>query len=426
MGADGIAQRLPNPAVIDLSIGQAQGTLLPVDELALAASAAWPRAGALALGYGNNAGPRPLREWLAARFNAEGARRITADDVIVTPGASYALNLICGRLLSPGEVILVETPTYDLALAIFRERGLVPVGVPTDGGGLRIDGLRAAVAHLRAGGSEVRWLYCQPTFQNPAGHSLNGDRRRQLLDALAELGLFAIEDEAYRELGITQTLNSLWAQQAPEEHLVVRVGTFSKTLGPGVRVGWLLPQDQYRDPLVNCALHRSGGSLAHLTGLAVARYCAEGMYEVWLERLKAEYQLRAEALSDALTAHLPEWRWKEPRGGFFVWAEGDRAPVTEQEFRRVCVSRGVDVRTGEAFYASPDPTRRATLRLSWSSEPPHRLGEAVRRLAGVLNDLVEQPHRDSPAPTDQACDEPVRPDRSASETGEVVDSQTAD
>ncbi len=274
MVSSGIAQWTPAPDLIDLGPGCPEASLLPVDAVADAAQKAWRSIGPSSLAYGHNSGPGPLRNWIAASIAGAGGDRISPDDVVITCGASHALNLVCEQLAVPGEIILVEDPGYYLAWDLFRERRLRPRGIPVDAAGMSAQHLADSVRALRSRGGD-RQVGLLPVHVPESDRSLHERGASAGADRLrCQSQFLLIDDEAYRDLAFDGAARPcLWCEQSDLEDVVIRVGTFSKTIGPGIRTGWIVPPRRLRDQLADCALHRSGGGMAHLSGLAVAEYC---------------------------------------------------------------------------------------------------------------------------------------------------------
>ena len=278
------AASLPNiqivhrPGVIDLGWGHPDPTLLPVAGLRLAATEALDRYGAEALAYGSERGPGPLLRWLIGYLESCEGRAPAADEIIVTGGISHALDQICTLLTQPGDVVLVEQPTYHLAVRILREHPLELVPVAGDAGGLRPEAVAEAIAAVRRTGRNPRFLYTVPTFNNPTGISLDAERRQALVDLAVAERLLIVEDDAYRELFYDGPAPaSLW-RLAPRG-TVVRLGSFSKVVAPGLRLGFLTADAAIIERMRGGGLLDSGGGINHFSANTVAAFCEAGRFE---------------------------------------------------------------------------------------------------------------------------------------------------
>ena len=232
-----ILQYVDRPGLLDLGWGHPHPSLLPTDAWATATAAALGTYGWQALTYGYEAGPGPLREWIAEHLaTTDGGG--SPDEIFVTAGASHALTLVCATLTRPGDVVLVDSPTYHLAFGILRDQGVEVIAAPVDDGGLDPRALDEQIAALRRQGRRVSLLYIVPTFGNPTGHSLPGDRRRELVAVARRAKLTIVEDDTYRDMVYEGSAPpSLW--RLGDGHSVVRIGSFAKTVAPGLRLGWI-------------------------------------------------------------------------------------------------------------------------------------------------------------------------------------------
>ncbi|HKE67286.1 MAG TPA: PLP-dependent aminotransferase family protein [Micromonosporaceae bacterium] len=385
-----VVQFEERPGILDLSWGHPSPSLLPVEAWSVAAQTALSRHRADALSYGADPGPGPLREWIAARLSDIDSGGSTPDGIFVTGGASHALALVCNVLAEPGDVVLVDSPTYHLALPILRDHGVDLVGVPADGDGVDVTATETMVSRLRGTGRRVRLLYIVPTFGNPTGGCLPEQRRVALVDLAMRAGLTIVEDDTYREVvyeGVAPP--SLWrlangsaGSAAPSEvDAVVRLGSFAKTVAPGVRLGWIQASAAFVTRVARIGYVHSGGGVNHAAALTMADFGASGAYDRHLAEVRQRYAARRDALVTALRDTVrPDVPL--PQGGWFVWLTlpagvpaNDLLPLAEQ--------RGVSFTPGTQFYANGS-SGDDHVRLSYSMLSPTELADAAGRLASAI------------------------------------------
>ncbi len=376
-----IVQIVHQPGVLDLGWGHPDPALLPVGGLRDAVGAALDRYGAAALAYGNQQGPGPLLRWLIDYICKREGRAPAAAEIIITGGISHALDQVCTLLTRPGDTVLVEQPTYHLAVRILREHPLDLVAVPSDASGLRPEAVADTIASLRREGRTPRFLYTVPTFNNPTGVSLSAERRRTLIDVAVAAGLTIVEDDAYRELAYDGPAPpSLWSL-APTG-TVIRLGSFAKAVAPGLRLGYLTAAAATVERIRGGGVLDSGDGINHFTANTVAAFCEDGGFVAQGDHLRAAYRARRDALAAALTEHLsPDWQWALPAGGFFIWVrlpEGrDAAALLPR-----AVAAGVGYAPGQRFHLDGGGER--FLRLAFGLYEEAELTEAARRLGTVL------------------------------------------
>jgi 2-aminoadipate transaminase len=336
------------------------------------------------LQYGATRGYRPLIAQVVERLSSSGIAA-AAEEVIITTGSQQGLDLIGRVLLDPGDVVLVELPSYSGAIAAFHNLQAALVGVPQDEEGLSITALHATVRELEAAGRRARIIYVTPNFQNPTGILMSRARRRQLLAAAAEHDLLIVEDDPYGTIYFedTTTADDTRPIKADDsEARVVYLGTISKTLVPGFRVGWMVAPAPIalRVELAKQAIDLCTGVFdQRLVHAALER----GLVDAIAPRLRAVYQRKRTVMEYALREHLRgRARWTSPRGGFFLWVDfGDG--VDDRELFSRAVAHRVSFVIGSAFFVNEEGHQFA--RLSFSAPSHDRIREGVRRLADALN-----------------------------------------
>jgi 2-aminoadipate transaminase len=378
----GIVQVAEAAGITDLGPGHLDPALLPTALLTLAYVDALADYGPAALTYGENQGPLPLRAALAARIGAADGRPCAPDQLVITAGTSTTLDLLARGVPRDGAVVLTDAVSYDLGVGIFRERGLRVRGVSMDSAGMDPGSLDGVVRAERAAGRTVAFVYLMPTFHNPTGLVVPEHRRRALLEVCRHHELTVVEDDAYTDVwfepdAVPRSMAGLAGYRG-----VFRLGTFSKSLAPGLRLGWLLTDADTATAMADGAMFTSGGGLNHLAATAVSGLIETGDYDRNLDSLRTRLRARRDALVDSLRAGLPpEFTVSRPAGGFFVWV---RPPAGRGEPELVAAARraGILVADGARFGAGTGPA----VRLCFSFHPPGRLSDAADRLAAAWRD----------------------------------------
>lgn len=369
------------PGIAEFGWGHPDAALLPAAAMARASALALGQRGTAVLAYGAEQGPGHLIELLCGHLGRREGLRPPAEQLMISGGTSQALDMLCGQLSRPGDVALVEAPTYHLALRIFRDRGLRLIAVPSDEQGLQVEAAAALLASLRASGEQVAFLYLVATFANPSGTSLSPERRLALATLAQREQLPVLEDDAYGELWYDEPPPAPIRNLLPDAP-IVRLGTFAKTLAPGLRLGWLLADPALIGRCVGSGLLDSGGGVNHLAAQIAAAFLELGLLEPHLEFIRASLRARRDAMLAALARHMPaECSWSPPGGGFFVWvrlpAQIDAAALLPQ-----AEAAGVSYLPGTRFFAQGGGEHQ--LRLSFSLLPLQQIDEGVRRLGEVL------------------------------------------
>jgi 2-aminoadipate transaminase len=367
---DQMAER--NPEAVFFGGGVPPAEMIPVARLREGANRAWDD-GASTLLYGEVRGYRPLRELIAERMATRGAIVDTAD-ILVTNGAQQGIDLVARIFVDPGDIVLTEAPTFMDALRVFRSHDAEPVGVPVDEEGLQVDVLARMLDQLP---KRPKFLYTVPTYQNPMGVSLATARRRALVDLARERGLVIVEDDPYGDLSYDgeplPTLKSL----DPE---VVFLGTFSKVLAPGLRVGWVASSPRLREAFFNV---KEGTDIHNERIMTRTVYhTAQGFLDEHVGTTREIYRRRRDAMLQGLEREMPDGvHWTTPQGGFFLWVTLPEGYDTDAMLPDA-TDRGVIFLPSSWFY--PDRSWTRSMRLNFSSQPEERITEAMRRLAETI------------------------------------------
>lgn len=369
-------QQWSAPGVVDLGIGQPQDSLLPVDVLGAALRGVADAGRPHPLQYGIEAGDGDLRVAVAEFLEPSYGFCPDPDATFVTNGNSQAIDLVTGVLTRPGDVVLVEQATYFLALRIFRDHHVRIEPVAVDADGIVPEALEAALVRHRP-----TFVYVVPAFQNPTGATLSAGRREQVVDLVAEHGSLVVADEVYHLLSYDAAVPAPLADWAGSG-VVLSLGTFSKILAPGLRLGWVHTSPDLADRLVGRGFVVSGGGLNPLVAATVTRVLDDGSAAAYLSRLRLLLRSRRDAMARALREHLPaDVTWTTPAGGYFFWLTLPPTvdPVALREAAR---AHGVDYRPGSLF--AVDGGLGDRLRLSFAYYDEAVLTAAVASLGTAL------------------------------------------
>ena len=379
------------PEVVSLAGGMPFVSALPTDLVASAMERVIRERGPQALQYGSGQGIPELRERILEVMALEGIAA-HADDLVVTTGSQHALELVSKLFLDPGDVVLAEGPSYVTALVVFRSFQAEVQHVLMDDLGLIPDALRETIARAKAAGQRIKFLYTVPTFNNPAGVTLSWERRLEVLEIARSNGILVLEDNPYGLLYFDAPPPP--ALRSVEDEGVIYLGTFSKTLAPGFRVGWVLAPPAIRDKLV---LENEAAVLcpSSLTQLIVNEYLSTADWRGQINTFRGVYRQRRDALLAALAEFLPGLTWTVPGGGFYVWLTLPEGLDSKAMLPRA-VAALVAYTPGTAFYSDGNGHRE--LRLSFCYPTPDFIREGVRRLGTVVSAELELLARTGPIP----------------------------
>ena len=371
------------PEAASLSFGFPFPEAFPTEELATAAREVLDENPEGPLQYGGSEDIEQLVEGIARRAEERG---IDADEetIMVTAGATHAVDAVCRTFLEPGDAVFLGVPTFMGTLYVFENYGVEVVGFEIDADGVDVEAIAEALHARREEGRPIpKLLYTIPNFQNPTGATLSLDRRRRLLELAEEFDFVIVEDDAYGELRYDgEDVPPLAALD--ETGRVVHVGSFSKTIAPGVRTGYAIAHEEILDGM---ELVDSGGTNTFVRTV-LGRYFAEGHYEANLEELRAAYGDRRDHMLGCLDEHLPEaCAWSEPDGGFFVWVELPEG-LDAEELLSEAAEEGVTYLPGSMFY--PDGRGERCLRLSFSYVPYEEMERGVQAIARSVRSALEE------------------------------------
>jgi len=371
------------PEVVSLAGGMPYVQALPIDMLADTAQRLLYERGAQALQYGSGQGDVTLREQILEVIGEVGVSA-HPDDIVVTPGSQMALDLVTRVFCDPGDVVLVEAPSYVGALGVFRAYECEVLHVAMDGEGLVPSALADAISATRASGKRVKLIYTIPSFHNPAGVTQGPARRAEILRIAQSAGIAVLEDDPYGLLGFEGEPPR--AIRADDADGVIYLGSFSKTIASGLRVGWAVAPHGVREKLV-LAAEAATLCPSNYAQLTVSEYLATQPWREQIKTFQEVYRERRDALLESLQALMPEGTtWTIPAGGFYSWLTLPHGLDATAMLPRA-VANLVAYVPGTGFYV--DGQGRQNLRLSYCYPEPDRIREGVRRLAAVIEAELE-------------------------------------
>jgi 2-aminoadipate transaminase len=404
--------------VISLAGGLPDTSTFPPQAFATQMTRIAQESAAEALQYGPTEGFRETVDCIIEVMGAEGMLP-DPEDVIVTTGGQQAIDLLCKTLVDPGDAVICEAPTYPGAIPVFCSYEADTIQIECDSDGMQIDGLEAALGQLDREGRRAKFLYTVPTFQNPAGVTMSLDRRRRLVDLARARELLVVEDNPYGLLRFGgEALPPLY--QLDGGDFVIYIGTFSKILSPGIRLGWAVAPPPVMEKIV---LGKQAADLctSTLTQYFVREYFRDGRWREYIESLIGIYRDRRDAMIEALDRYFPaEATWTEPDGGLFIWATLP-AYIDTSDLLAKALRENVAFVPGQAAYV--DGRGRNSMRLNFSSGDEDEIREGIRRIGKAIEDQVGL----YSAITDKGSEEPAAeekaeptPARSRAEGGDVV------
>ena len=370
------------PEVVSLAGGMPFVSALPRELVQGAMDRTMEQSGSVALQYGSGQGYPQLREHILDVMALEGIRA-SVDDIVVTTGSQHALELVAKIFLDPGDVVLAESPSYITALIVFKSFQAEVDHVETDEFGLIPESLREHIANLKAAGKRIKFLYTVPTFGNPSGITMSWERRLEVLEIARSNDILVLEDNPYGLLYFDAPPPH--AMRSVEEDGVIYLGTFSKTLAPGFRVGWALAPHAIREKLI-LANEAAVLSPSSFTQMIISEYLSTADWRGQIDTFRGVYRERRDAMLQALGDYLPDLSWTVPNGGFYVWLKLPNNVDSKSMLPRA-VTELVAYTPGTAFYANGGG--RNFMRLAFCYPTPDFIREGIRRLSTVINGELE-------------------------------------
>jgi 2-aminoadipate transaminase len=415
------------PEVISLAGGLPDTSTFPPQTFAAQMTRIAQSSAAEALQYGPTEGFEETVDCILQVMGAEGMLP-DPEDVIVTTGGQQAIDLVTKTLVDPGDVVVCEAPTYPGAVPVFCSYQAEVVQIECDEAGMRIDLLEAALAQLDGEGRRPKFVYSVPSFQNPAGVSMSIERRTRLVELARRREMLVVEDNPYGLLRFDgEPLPPLY--QLDGGDFVIYVGTFSKILSPGIRLGWAVAPPPVMEKIV---LGKQASDLctSTLTQYFVREYFAEGRWREYVESLCKIYRRRRDAMVGALRSHFPaEATWTEPDGGLFIWATLPDYIDTGDLLARA-LRDDVAFVPGQAAYV--DGRGGSSMRLNFSGVDETEIEEGIRRIGKVIREQVElygtltgHSVPDSPGVPGRGAEEMPEPDSSPDSRASTSESSGA-
>ena len=368
---------LGKPGIISFAGGFPDAALFDNEGIRQAADLALTKNPATVLQYGATEGYNPLREQLSLYMKGKGAT-VKPEELIVTTGSQQALDLIGKTMISPGDKVIVEAPTFLATIQCFRLYGADLIGAPIDAQGVKVDELeRLIVEH------KPRLIYLIPTFGNPSGAMLSLERRKRILELAVKYQTLVVEDDPYGELYFNAapppSMLSLSDNIPGSREWLAHCGSLSKVLSPGLRVGWMIAPPELLGKATMCKQF-SDAHTSNLTQATAAEYLQMNRMDGAMARVRPTYAERARVMCEGLKKALGDGiEFSAPEGGMFVWARLTAPGADAREFAKKAIERGVAFVPGTPFFAH-DPDH-ATLRLSFATVDIPKIEEGIARLA---------------------------------------------
>lgn len=369
-----------DPTIISFAGGWPNPQFFPTEAIALATESALRLEGPSALQYQETQGHLPLREYIADRYERRFGLAVDPSEILITAGSQQGLDLTCRVILDPGDRVVVESPSY---LGAFQTIGMFEAvlrGVPLLDDGVDVDVLREAIAE------QPKLLYAIPSFQNPSGISYSEERRQAVAELLRGTSTYLVEDDPYGELSFRGEHIPPIKAYLPERTILL--GSFSKTIAPGLRLGWACAPRELLDKMViakqACDLHTSS-FVQHV----VTRYLADNDFTSHVEVICSAYRRRRDIMLDMIERHLPtEVRTTRPEGGMFLWATLPGCMSAMAIFKRA-IREKVAFVPGAPFHVNGGGDN--ALRLSYVTATEEQIEEGIRRLGGVMDECARCP-----------------------------------
>ena len=369
------------PEIISFAGGLPAPELFPVEDLKAAMDAVMDENGRAALQYGVTEGPKHLREQIAQRLAEKNNIQSDADHLILTAGSQQGLDFIGKLFLNPGDVVVLESPSYLGAINAFKQYQPNFVEVPTDENGMIMEELDKVLATT----PNVKLIYVIPDFQNPSGRTLPLERRKQFMEIINKYDVYAIEDNPYGDLRFKgEFLPALRSMDTKD--LIIYFGTFSKILSPGFRMGWINASAEVVEK-VNLIMQASALQTPTINALVISKYLDMFDVDKHVDKIREVYKHRCQLMIDTMRAEFPpECKFTDPDGGLFTWVELPDY-IDTRELAPKAMAQNVAYVPGSGFY--PSGNTRNCMRLNYSNATDERIVEGIKRLAKVIREAIK-------------------------------------
>ncbi len=338
------------------------------------------------LEYAPERGMPRLIDQLVGKLNRDENLGIQADNLMIVSGSTHAVDMI-GRIFSgAGEGVLLEAPSYRDAIHVFRDHRSKLHSVPMDQNGIIVDGMAEILERLHTEGRSPRLLYTIPNFQNPTGSTIPEERRKKVIALSKRYGFIIVEDDVYRDIVFEGEVPASYFALA-EGHGVLRIGSLSKTLAPGLRLGWLIGEPALIERCIHCGTSLMGGGANPFASAVAAEFCASGRWNAYIAKLQDVYRNRRDFSLAALKRHMPPGvEWTRPAGGFFLWMTLP-SRVAVDPLQNVLRHKGVFISPGTGFFVDPEDGNHH-LRLAYSFIEMDKIEDGIQILAYAIEKLA--------------------------------------
>lgn len=372
------------PEIISFAGGLPDPKLFPYSDIQQCMNAVLENNGAMALQYGTTEGDVRLRKELVKRYNETEGLSINDGNILITTSSQQGLDF-CGRVfVNPGDVVFCELPSYLGGLNAFSASGADLQGIEMDENGMSSVKLDEAINSTIQAGKKPKFIYVVPDFQNPAGLTMGEQRRREILEVAYKYGIPVIEDSPYRDLRFEGKAQPMF-QKLDTRNMVITLGTFSKVLSPGFRLGWVIAHPYWIDKFVTIKQVADLCSAAILQ-MTVAEYFVRGYYEKNLRVIIEKYREKRDCMLDALEKYMPAGvKWVKPEGGLFLMITMPEHIDSEKLFVKA-IEKNVAFVIGHAFFCND--TGHNTMRLNFSFSTMEDNVEGIRRLAESIKEMM--------------------------------------
>jgi 2-aminoadipate transaminase len=372
--------------IISFSLGHPDRTSFPFADLEAATMDAFRSQALTMFEYGPQQGENGIVTYLVDELNRAEDLNIKQENLMIISGSTQGIDMICRLLVGFGGGILLEAPTYKDAIHIFRDHKSELYSVPMDENGVIIEALSGIVEYLYSTGKPPKLFYTIPNFQNPTGITTVKDRREEIIAMSRKYNFIILEDDVYRDVVFEGDLPPSYFALANGRG-VFRIGSFSKTLAPGLRLGWLIGEPEDIEMCMNCGTTQMGGGANPFVSSIVAQYLTSGKWETHISKLREIYRDRRDIALSALERFMPTGvQWTAPSGGIFLWLTLP-PNVTAYELQAASRQKGVVFSAGPGFYVDPDDGK-FNLRLAYSFAAADELEEGIRLLAETVEELI--------------------------------------